>query len=1019
MDRLVAALRRCNPGLSDARLHAALRELSGAGAEPSADAALPGGQRVYTLLTRGLAEARGESGGKLARGRRPHPIRYLDWDSPAANDFVVTWQLPVRGVRRQLVFDLVVFVNGIPLAVLACPQEAPGPGQAWQRAALYRLWRAQEAEPADREQGTPRLFASVQLIAAVADQSALYGAVGTPPQRFARWGVAWPRTIGQVASLQGREPTPQDLLLQGMLAPLNFLDLLQHFVAFEPEPIGRGERLLCSGREFESVQSAYQLARSESVRGPYPLGGVLWHAGSESARRQHLLIAWLLRKLQNDPSTTARQVLLVVAESDSGRALSQALRAAGLPEPERPSSFDFPPPQAAEIRAPRTRGKRLPPTQGEGAGPSAAKRPGSARRSAPRSPEIAGLPALVLVTAEELLALLGRWQESLDTARPIVLFAQVLQTAVRELPALVRKALPGACLLGFTSTPPGPDDAAVMTALGPVLATYSFADAIAEGTALPVYLEERCPELHVAPPDLLEPRRARALQEPHPIPDGFALRTAHESTARRELEELGDWSGWREGDGTEADRVRFVCQDLSRHFRRVVRPWGAQAQLIARSPQAARLYKETFDRIGSLRTALLDVPAAEPLAEAALSDRPSATAAPAGRSAERLELLIGCLQCEFVAATGTLQAIYIDAPLIGQALLQAVLAVNTPAPGRLFGLLVDYAGTASRPAALAMFPSPLVFDALRRPEEELPDLQQALKDALRLVSGAQNLYSIEQCLCQFSRPEARAALDAVLQRCVRPLELLHDDPRARGLLPEFCWIAQVLLAAVARYRDDRIFGIACGPRGRRLLAAAIAKDGSELLVTRSELLSPLLDDKLAALEDTQARISELTQAIAYAIREYGDEDPALFAALRSDLERLLTQSKAQALPLDRLWQSLTGLRKTLVHRLGRQLPSSLSVLARVLAELLLADAAPAAAETAQTYGPEAGSGLRALAVHLDAQLAPLLPAAQVSVTAAAALRDRLVRLLLDAGYSGARAQAIAARACARLELPGG
>lgn len=935
VDRLVAALRRFNRGISEAQVHVALRELTGLGASPGDPDPHRISQRAHALLTQGLGLAKIDSRGdaKPGAGRRRRLLRYIDWNEPAANDFVVTWQLPVRGLVRQLVFDLVVFVNGIPLVVLACPQAPPGPGPAWQREALSLLFQAQEIEPSARDQGAPRLFATVQLLAALTDQTAVCGGVRVPPHRFAPWQTCWPRTAGQVASLLGRTPTAQDLLLLGMLSPPSLLDLLRHFIVFaEPPVAAAGEPLLCRGSEYLAVQHAFQSACTESAPEPLARGGILWHTGGQVESRQFLTMAFLLRKLRADPGAAARPIILVVGDEGRSQALSQILQAAGL--------------AAAQ---------------------------------------------LFVITADELQRFLMRLPGTpfagsppypndlrlLDSGSPIVMFAQVFQPPMRQLPSQVRQALPSAYLLGLTTLPPGAHDAAAAAALGPVLAGCSFADAVAEGAAVPVYLEARDPELH---------REREA-------PSGFHY--AHDPRDTAERRYCLD----------AADRVRLIAHNLSSHFRRVIRPQGGHAQLIVRSAQEAQLYKEALDRSGGLVTVVADADV-EPGAEAARGGRANAPVP---------ELIIGCRLFLTDALDARLHAIYVDALLSGAELLACVLAVSAPAPDKLFGLVVDYAGTAAEPVHFSDFPAAVIFDALRRPEDELPGLKLALREALRLVSGAQNLYSIEQCLTQLSRPESRAALDDALGRSTGPLELLHDDLRLQGLLPEFCWLAQVLLAAVARYRDDRIGPIACGPRLRRLLAEYVARDDTELLLTRVDLLSPLLDDKLAVLENRAAQVSELTQALLHAIEQHFASRPRILATLRAELNRLLAEHKAHPQDPEPLWHALGALRRTVANQLGSGAESSLSPVAQVLYSVLTASPAATAADVKLTYGHAAGPDYRELAVRLAARLTPLFAGPEVAT--AAALHDALVQGLQAAGYEPERAQGISDKAVQRLRLP--
>ena len=109
--RLAAALKRLNPWLSDANVAKAVKAVTQVPAASLAEA----NEKVYTSLTYGIALEQDRGG-----GRKSHTVRFFDFDRPERNEWVVTRQYRVLGSKKQVILDIVAFVNGLPLAVIEC-----------------------------------------------------------------------------------------------------------------------------------------------------------------------------------------------------------------------------------------------------------------------------------------------------------------------------------------------------------------------------------------------------------------------------------------------------------------------------------------------------------------------------------------------------------------------------------------------------------------------------------------------------------------------------------------------------------------------------------------------------------------------------------------------------------------------------------------------------------------------------------------------------------------------------------
>ena len=125
-------------------------------------------RKIYTSLTYGIAleQDRGD-------GRKSYTVRFLDFDQPDRNKWIVTRQYRVLGSKKHVIPDIVVFVNGLPLVIIEC--KSPTIGDAWKAEAVKQLRRYQEADTTWKDQGAPKLFEAAQILVGTCGERAVYG----------------------------------------------------------------------------------------------------------------------------------------------------------------------------------------------------------------------------------------------------------------------------------------------------------------------------------------------------------------------------------------------------------------------------------------------------------------------------------------------------------------------------------------------------------------------------------------------------------------------------------------------------------------------------------------------------------------------------------------------------------------------------------------------------------------------------------------------------------------------------
>jgi len=251
--RLRDALARLNPDLPANTLEDAFRKVTRA-ALPS----LVGNNRAFhKMLVEGVeVEYRRKDG--AIRGAH---AKLLDFESPDNNDWLVLNQFTVTEGQHERRPDIVVFVNGLPLAVIELKNPADEKATIWTAFKQFQTYKAE----------IDSLFLSNEGLVVSDGLEARIGSLTADHERFMRW-----RTI------DGRELAPEtmpqlEVLIQGIFERRRFLDLVRHFTVFNDDGSGNLSKILAGYHQFHAVAKAVEM----TLRAAGPKGdkrcGVIWH----------------------------------------------------------------------------------------------------------------------------------------------------------------------------------------------------------------------------------------------------------------------------------------------------------------------------------------------------------------------------------------------------------------------------------------------------------------------------------------------------------------------------------------------------------------------------------------------------------------------------------------------------------------------------------------------------------------------------------------------------------------------
>jgi type I restriction enzyme R subunit len=428
-------------------------------------------------------------------------VQYIDWDLEGLddaeilrrNEFLVVDQLRVRAADgKDVVLDLVLFVNGIPVVVIECksPDVKDPIGKAIRdlRAYCGEPLDDDVRAPRDRPSGVPELFASVQLLVAASGDNAALGTITSTEEHFAAWRSVTPdyeddaalgralqairQDNGKRLLADGQKLTDQHKLAAIVLKPRNLLNVMRHYVFEMPVKTKEGEppltvKAVCRHQQYRAVEKIVDKLRTGRTRldpaaEDDERGGVIWHTQGSG---KSLTMAFLARRLQSsrDPELNRFTLLVVTDRKQLERQLSAAVRVSGRPVRIAKSQADV---EGMLRRAGKPGGRavifamiqkylgRIPGLVGETANddrdPNVEFVEAQERIADGESAEEAADPTPDEDVIEEVRR---RFSECSTSPYVLVLVDEAHRSHSSVLHACLRDAVPNAARIGFTGTP--------------------------------------------------------------------------------------------------------------------------------------------------------------------------------------------------------------------------------------------------------------------------------------------------------------------------------------------------------------------------------------------------------------------------------------------------------------------------------------------------------------------------------------------------------------------------------------
>ena len=650
-ERLRSVIARLNPNLPADALDDALRRLT-----HPAGATLEARNRAFhRMVVDGVTVEHVDTDGAI-RGAQ---VRVLDFDEPEANDWLAVNQFTVVESKHERRPDIVLFVNGLPLGIIELKNPAD------EDATLWTAWQQLQTYKAE----LPTLFSMNEMLMVSDGVQARVGTITAGREWFKPW-----RTISG-ETLADPHLTELQVMLEGICEPERFLPLVRDFIVFEDDGGGSLAKKMAGYHQFHAVQVAVaETLRAAELqigdeRGRYEAGrkpggdpgdrriGVVWHTQGSG---KSLTMAFYAGRIIRQPAMQNPTVVVLTDRNDLDDQLFGTF--------SRCRDLLRQPPAQAESRADLRH----------------------------RLSVAAG--GVVFTTIQKFFPEeKGDSYPALSQRRNIVVIADEAHRSqydfIDGFARHMRDALPRASFVGFTGTPIELQDANTRAVFGEYISIYDIQRAVEDKATVPIYYESRLAKL------ALDEKQKPA------IDPEFEEATESEEVERKERLKT-KWAQLEAIVGADK-RLKLVARDIVAHLEQRLEALDGKAMIVCMSRricidlyrELARLRPEWHhaeDAKGCLKVVMTGS-ASDPLDwQPHIRNKPrrEGLAKRFRNSTDPIRMVL----VRDMWLTGfdapSLHTMYVDKPMRGHGLMQAIARVNRVFKDKPGGLVVDYLGLA-------------------------------------------------------------------------------------------------------------------------------------------------------------------------------------------------------------------------------------------------------------------------------------------------------------------------------------
>ena len=640
-------------------------------------------EKIYDLLTLGKSFTENIQGDQKA-----FTLKYIDWAKPENNVYHVTDEFVVDGTKKQCRPDLVLFVNGIPFAVLE--NKRRDKNQSIEEAISQHI-RNQK-----KDVGIPRLFHYSQILLAVQPNQVKYAVTGTRAKFWSVWKEEnekeTQKLIKSKASgedAENRLPTEQDRSMVALCNPQRLVDLIYKFIVYDG-----AEKKIARYQQFFAVQESLKRIQQTDADGTRK-GGVIWHTQGSG---KSLTMVMLSKAIALEDAIVDPRIIIVTDRINLDKQIYKTFLNCGKNVKKARSGNDL-------IELLKDKGN------------------------------------------ENITTILDKFQTALkrkdfkdESQNLFVLVDESHRSQYGTAHAKMKNMLPNACYVGFTGTPLLKNEKSTARKFGGFIHKYTIDQAVADESVLPLLYEGRSAKLSVNKEQIdkgFERLSAPLSEEAQKdLKKKFAtISKIYESN--QVVEEVAydisrhfcqNWQGTGFKAQLAVPKIDTAIR-YQRYFESQTDPSLKINSRVVFTPPDSRtdyddVWTEASNEARKYWTLLMEKYRSQEEYENDVVERFNDPT-----NEVELIIVVSKLLTGFDAPRNAV--LYLAKPLVEHNLLQAIARVNRLFEGKEFGYIIDYVGVLGKlDEALTSYSAFEGFD-----EEDLKGTVQDIKDQIRKIPG--------------------------------------------------------------------------------------------------------------------------------------------------------------------------------------------------------------------------------------------------------------------------------------------
>ncbi len=613
---------------------------------------------------------------------RGYEVGLIDFEDIMNNEFLCVNQYTIVEKNQNKRPDILLFINGIPLVVIELKNAAD------ENATIRKAYDQLQTYKAT----IPSLF-TYNAVCVISDgHECKAGSVSAGFSRFMMWKTADGRK-------EASRFSPQlAILFKGMLNPATLLDLIRNFIVFEKskkEDTKTGltqietVKKLAAYHQYYAVNRAVESSISASGEKGTKKGGVVWHTQGSG---KSLSMVFYSGKLITSPQMQNPTILVITDRNDLDDQLfdtfassKQLLRQEPIQAKDREHLKELLKVSSGGIVF-ATIQKFFPENQ------ESVYKELSDRRN-------------IVVIADEAHRTQYGFEASIKDIKDKETKEKIGKRIAYGFAKYMRDALPNATYIGFTGTPIESTDVNTPQVFGQYIDIYDISQAVLDGATVRIYYESRLAKVN------LDEDGKRLIEE-------FDAELEQNDEITEKQKSKAKWTKLEAIVGNEG-RIKNLANDIVNHFEQRQKVFEGKAMIVAMSRRiAANLYNAIIDIRPDWQSDELNQGVIKVVMTSAASDKikfdkedPTALVIPKNMRTTKterrtlsdrmkdendsLKLVIVCDMWLTGFDAPCLHTLYIDKPMRGHNLMQAIARVNRVFKDKPGGLVVDYLGIAT------------------------------------------------------------------------------------------------------------------------------------------------------------------------------------------------------------------------------------------------------------------------------------------------------------------------------------